>query len=72
MQPVGKCKQVLYVELLLSDRENDEHKLTVTIFDPTLVNVVKINLSMSEEIIEDKLMDDLQKHDFMYNKKQIV
>lgn len=69
---VERCKQVVNVEILLTDRENDEHQVTVAILDPTLVNLVKIDLSMSDEEIKDKLIDDFQKHDFRYNKKQIM
>lgn len=68
---VERCKKVVNVELLLTERGNDEYQVTVTIFNPTLVNVVKINSSMSEEEIEEKLIDDLQKHDFSYNKKKL-
>lgn len=39
-------------------------EVTVTIFDPTLVNAVKVDLSMSEDEIEKKLTDAHQKHDF--------
>ena len=39
-------------------------EVTMTIFDPTLVNVVKVDLSMSEDEIEKKLTDAHQKHDF--------
>lgn len=39
-------------------------EVTVTIFDPTLVNVVKVDLSMSEDEIEKKLTDAHQNHDF--------
>lgn len=69
---VERCKQVVNVEIILTDRENDEHQVTVAILDPTLVNLVKIDLSMSDEEIKDKLIDDFQKHDFRYNKKQIM
>lgn len=69
---VERCKQVVNVEIILTDRENDDHQVTVAILDPTLVNLVKIDLSMSDEEIKDKLIDDFQKHDFRYNKKQIM
>ena len=69
---VERCKQVVNVEIILTDRENDEHQVTVAILDPTLVNLVKIDLSMSGEEVKDKLIDDFQKHDFRYNKKQIM
>lgn len=69
---VERCKQVVNVEIILTDRENDEHQVNVAILDPTLVNLVKIDLSMSDEEIKDKLIDDFQKHDFRYNKKQIM
>ena len=69
---VERCKQVVNVEIILTDRENDEHQVTVAILDPTLVNLVKIDLSMSGEEIKDKLIDDFQKHDFRYSKKQTM
>lgn len=83
---VERCKEVVNVDywligrLLVTDRENDEDQVTVTIFDLTLGSVVKIDLSISQQKIEDKLMDDLKKHGFMYKtnfryktkKKQIV
>lgn len=69
---VERCKQVVNVEIILTDRENDEHQVTVAILDPTLVNLVKIDLSMSGEEVKDKLIDDFQKHDFRYNKKQTM
>ena len=36
------------------------------------MNLVKIDFSMSGEEIKDKLIDDFQKHDFRYNKKQTM
>ena len=50
------------VELLLIDMEKDEYQ-DAMVFDATLVNIIKIDLSMSEKKIEDKLMNNLQKHD---------
>lgn len=60
---VERCKQVVNVEIILTDRENDEHQVTVAILDLTLVNLVKIDLSMSGEELKDKLIDDFQKHE---------
>lgn len=60
---VERCKQVVNVEIILTDRENYEHQVTVAILDLTLVNLVKIDLSMSGEELKDKLIDDFQKHE---------
>ena len=60
---VERCKQVVNVEIILTDRENDAHQVTVAILDLTLVNLVKIDLSMSGEELKDKLIDDFQKHE---------
>ena len=57
---------------LLADTENDEHQVTVKIFNSTLVNVLNIDLSMPDEKNENTIIDDLQNHDFTYTKKQIL
>lgn len=51
------------MELLLIDREKDEYQVTAMVFYATLVNIIKIDLSMLEKKIEDKFMNNLQKHD---------
>ena len=54
---VERCKEVVNVDywligrLLVTDKENDEDQVTVTIFDPTLGSVVKIDLSISQQKI---------------------
>lgn len=37
------------MELLLIDREKDEFQVTAMVFDATLVNIIKIDLSMLEK-----------------------
>lgn len=46
---VESCKQFVKLELLLTDWQNNGHQVTLTVFNLTLVNVAKIDLSISEE-----------------------
>ena len=57
---VERCKEVVNVDywligrLLVTDKENDEDQVTVTIFDPTLGSVVKIDYNYFLEMKQSK------------------
>lgn len=45
---LSRCENAVNAELLLSDKEDETKQITVTLLDPTLVNVIDVNKGESD------------------------
>ena len=66
---VSWCKKAINAELLLTDKEDYKNQITITLFGPTLVNIVDLNKEKRKT--EDDLLP-LKDCYITYNKRIIV
>ena len=67
---VKRCKKSFNVDLLVSDKDNDNIQHSITLFLQVLHNIIEVG-DKTDEIIEDELFE-IEHFDFTINKKKVV
>ena len=66
---VKRCKKSFNVDLLVSDKDNDNIQHSITLFTQVLHNIIEVGDKINE-IIEDELLE-IENFDFTINKKKV-